>query len=276
MTEMDDKKSISGLEKQLRDSSDYLKRCSEAEKSLLQAGIIQRSILPEKPPVVPGYDIAAMMQPARGVGGDFFDYFPGFSGPDITGIVVGDVMDKGVAAAMYMSLVHGMIHAGLSLSDDFTADSLLLWLNSRLMEISDSKSYVTMLGGVLDSKNHTFSFARAGHIQPLLYNSSGRITYCGDAKIGQPLGMFQNPKISKDKIKIPKGSFITIYSDGLSDETDLDDQPLGIFKLTEIISDYKDLPAEGICSSVMERLKEYRAGTPPYDDCTLMVIKRES
>jgi phosphoserine phosphatase RsbU/P len=271
---MDDQERIADLERRLRDAEDSIKKCSEEEMYLQQAADTQRSILPDKAPIVAGYDIAAMMQPARGVGGDFFDYFPNFSGPDTLGILAGDISDKGVPAALYMSLTHGMVHAGLSLHNKFTADKLLYWLNTRLLEISKSNMFVTMTYGVLDSNDNTFSFARAGHTQPLLFNKEGRVTYCGDAKSGQPLGILPHPDIGHDTIEVPPGHLIMIYSDGVTDETNPESEEYGIFRLMQTVSDSRKLPAEGICQSVMESLENYRGGTHQDDDCTIMIIKR--
>ncbi len=271
----DENKIISELEKKLREAEDFIKRCSENDYYLAKAAEIQQSILPESAPYMPGYDIAAMMQPARGVGGDFFDYIPVFSGPGTIGIMAGDVSDKGVPAALYMGVIHGMVHAGLSLSKKFTAEKLLQWLNLELKMVSKDNMFATMLYGVLDSNTHQFSFARAGHTQPLMFNSEGRITYCGDAKNGQALGILNRPEIAGDTIDIPAGSFITIYSDGLTDETNPDKVDFGIYRLIQLVSENRGLPAEGICRSVMDGLDVYRGGSPPDDDCTIMVIKRE-
>jgi len=263
---MDEQEKIADLERRLKD----------AEKYLAEAGEIQRSILPEASPYMEGYDISAMMRPAKGVGGDFYDYIPVFSGPDTIGIFVGDVSDKGIPAALYMAMIHGMVHAGLSLKMDFTAEKFLVWLNLQLLEVSKGNMFVTLTYGVLDSKKHQFRYARAGHTHPYVFDAEGMTIYCGeDSKPGQPLGILPNPSLDVNVIELPRNSIMALYSDGLTDETNHLNRMFGMERLERLIIKNRSSPSDEICSNIMDEMERYRHGTAPDDDCTIMIIKRE-
>jgi serine phosphatase RsbU (regulator of sigma subunit) len=268
------KRRIRELEAKLNKANAIIEDCIQIDKDIEKAGEVQKSILPQELPYIEGYDISAIMEPARIVGGDFYDFMPTLTGPQNMGIVMGDVTDKGLSAGLYMFLVHGMMHAGLSLVKDFTPEELLIWLNLELLEVTKGDTFITMIYGILDSAEHRFRFARAGHELPYLFSSEGRQLYKANYAEGQPLGIFNVPKLHKDIINIPKGGLLALYSDGLIDETDPEDKTYGRAKLESLIRHNIELPAGEICEKVMGDLSDYRAGTPPYDDCSLMLIRR--
>jgi serine phosphatase RsbU (regulator of sigma subunit) len=167
-----------------------------------------------------------------------------------------------------------MMHAGLSLVKDFSPEKLLLWLNLQLLEVTNGDTFITMIYGILDSGQHRFRFARAGHEMPYLFSSDGRQLYMGNGPVGQPLGIFNVPKLHKDIINIPQGSLFALYSDGLIDETNPENKTYGRAKLESLIQHNIDLPAGEICEKVMGDIADFRAGTAPYDDCSLILIRR--
>jgi sigma-B regulation protein RsbU (phosphoserine phosphatase) len=272
---MNSKERIAELEERLRQAEERLKGCSEEENFLLQAAEIQRGILPGAAPHMEGYDLAALMRPARAVGGDFYDYIPLLLGQETMGILVGDVTDKGVPASLYMALTHGMMHAGLSLTKGISPEKMLIWLNLQLGEVSKSGMFVTLTFGILNSKDHTFHYARAGHTRPYMFDESGRTVYRGSPRTGQPLGILNHPSIDSDTIDIPVQGIIALYSDGLADETNPEECAFGMERLEELIAENRNLSALGICEKVMAELEAYRQGSRQYDDCTIMIIKRE-
>ena len=263
----------SGLKTRLQDSEDSL-RIFEHDMEI--AGKIQRNILPESVPAIAGYDIGAVFKPAKEVGGDFYDFIPLLSATDSMGIVVADVEDKGLPAAMYALLAHGMLYSTLSAYSRATPVKALSFLNMELRHIVREQVSLTMFLGELDPKNHTFKYARAGHERPMAFDSAGH-WLLGEARTqGQPLNMFDDPDFDTGSFSFPPGGTVLLFTDGIADETGPDDQMYGHASIARAIVQNPELPAQALCDLVMEDLELHRDGTPQYDDYTLVAIKRKN
>jgi serine phosphatase RsbU (regulator of sigma subunit) len=193
------------------------------EHELQLANGIQRSILPQRLPSHPDFDYGAIMVPARQVGGDFYDFIPLPDGR--VGIVVGDVCDKGMPAALFMALTYSSMrseaHQYASPGDTLRA------VNAHLKEISHSSMYVTMLYGILDTKTKVFAYARAGHTYPVILDGEQKTVQLA-SKPGQPLGIFYNVMLDEQEVTIPEGGMMLIYSDGLSETIEALEPPLEV------------------------------------------------
>jgi phosphoserine phosphatase RsbU/P len=185
------------------------------EYELHMAGKMQRDILPDILPLVPGVDIGTLMVPARQVGGDFFDILQ--LDEDHVGIVVGDVCDKGMPAALFMALTYSSMRAEAYRHRD--PASTLRAVNRHLLQINRSSMFVTLLYGILNQNTLEFTYARAGHTIPLLLDAHNQMINL-PFKVGQPLGIFDDFSIDESHIQIPKGGTLLIYSDGLSETLD--------------------------------------------------------
>jgi phosphoserine phosphatase RsbU/P len=270
-------KRIAELEELLRQAEERLERCSENDNFLRQTAELQRNMLPDTVPEIEGYSLAAMMRPAREVGGDFYDYMPVLLGPKTIGLLVADVTDKGMPASFYMANTHGILHSGLSLMAGSSVEKLLRWANLQLLQTTSRNGmFVTLTFGILDSGNNTFRYARAGHTQPYMFDWEGKTVFRGSSKPGQPLGLLPSPKLDVNTLNIPPGGIIALYSDGLADETDPENCAFGIERLEELIAGNRTLSALKICEGVMGELDRYREGTRQFDDCTIMIVKREN
>jgi sigma-B regulation protein RsbU (phosphoserine phosphatase) len=246
-------------------------------------GMIQRSFLPGSLPYLEGYDFGAINVPARKTGGDFHDFLPILEGTSRIGIAMGDISGKGLEAAMYMALTHGMLHAGLSLPTRMSPEQVGLWLDLQLKQIMDGKeeergigAFVALTYGVLDGKENSFEFMRAGNERPLLFDSSGRLVY-ESSKSGQVLGMMEGaPVLDSDRLVIPPEGILALYTDGVTDQFgDNGQAQYGRERLKEIIADSRGLSAQEIGEAVLRDNEAYRENSPVFDDRTILVIKRE-
>ena len=140
------------------------------ERELEISGEIQQSILPEKLPSIPGFEFGALMIPARRVGGDFYTFFK--MGKNRLGIVVGDVSDKGVPAALYMALSYSLIRAEAIRTE--SPVQALRKVNHHLLQMNTSYMFVTLVYGILDFSSGDFHFARAAHPSPFLLDADWR------------------------------------------------------------------------------------------------------
>jgi len=178
------------------------------EHELRLARDLQERILPRRLPTPPGFDLGARMVAAREVGGDFFDVFP--LGSDSLGLVVGDACGKGMPAALFMALTRSLLRAEAGRAA--SPEAALRATNQHLAEISTAGMFITILYGVLTFSTGEFTYARAGHELPLLWNASGASLALVRAN-GQPLGILPDPAIDVQTLRLLPG--------GLSDRRSL-------------------------------------------------------
>jgi len=230
---------------------------------------IQQSILPKSLPKRRGFDFGALMIPARAVGGDFYT----FLSLDKThlGIVVGDVCDKGVPAALFMSLTYSLIRVEALTSK--SPVKVLRQVNRHLLQINASSMFVTLIYGVLNCENGRFHYARAAHPAPMMLDGKGA-TMNVPIKPGQPLGLFGNLPIDEERITIPPGGTLLLFTDGLNEACDIDENEFGYEALAVSLSSGRHKRAQRICEHLWDAIHVYGQGIAQDDDFTAVVMKR--
>jgi phosphoserine phosphatase RsbU/P len=240
------------------------------ERELEIAHHIQASILPQVLPTHPDLDFGARIVPARSVGGDFYDLFP--VGEGRWGIVVGDVCDKGVPAALFMMLTYSLVRAEAPRAG--SPGEALLAVNRHLSDLNPSGMFVTLFYGVLDADTCRVAYARAGHPPPLLLDGAGRLVAV-PVGVGQPLGLFDLPALDEQELVIPAGGAVLVFSDGLSDllEGEAGDPPWE--RLCNAVASIPGAAAQGICNRLWEEAQaaEVDPGVQ-HDDFVLVTVKR--
>jgi serine phosphatase RsbU (regulator of sigma subunit) len=239
------------------------------ERDLKLASDIQMSILPQTLPQVVGYDFGAQLVPARTVAGDMYDFIP--LGRNKVGIVIGDVTDKGVPAAIVMSQTHALLRAeACRATSPFEA---LQGVNQHLLEINPSGLPVTAIFGVLDGSTSEFSYARAGHEIPLICTAEGEVTQAAKSP-GQPLGYFDKPEIDENTITLPTGGTFLLYTDGVSEGLDHLDLASMNESLMSEISLCGGKTAQDMCDHVLEVTTTRQGDRLLLDDVTLVAVHR--
>ncbi len=238
------------------------------EHELHLARNIQESILPDDLTLMDDFDFGARMQPARSVGGDFYDFI--YLDQETVGIAIGDVSGKGVPAAIFMALFCSLLRAETRHSS--LPSEILQRVNKHLLNLNEAGMFVTVLFGILNSRRREFVYTRAGHEIPFLFSRSG------DAKLldwdqGQLLGFFQKPKLDEQKVEIPEGSTLVLYTDGAFDALDAKGVRFGLDRLGEAITAKIQDSAQNLCDRVMEELTTYQGEKLQFDDITLVVIQ---
>ena len=241
------------------------------ERELQVAADIQLSILPDVLPVVAGFDFGARILPARRVGGDFYDVFP-INGVQ-AGIVIGDVADKGVPAALFMARAHALIMAEADTGR--TAGEVLRLANHHITHMQKSAQFVTALYGILQLTTSEFAYARAGHEPPLRLTRDGTVERIPHGP-GMSLGLWDVITLDEQTLKLEPGSTLLLFTDGLTDCRDTRGVPFGIERITTMLSGMADLPAQEVCDRLFNTLMAYQAGTGQDDDVTLVAIHRAS
>jgi sigma-B regulation protein RsbU (phosphoserine phosphatase) len=230
---------------------------------------IQMSILPRSLPELKGYDFGAMMVPARVVGGDFYDIFS--LGRNKIGIMIGDVADKGMPSAIFMARTHALLYA--ELNRGAPPVRVLKQVNRYLGKISASPLFVTVLLGVLDTRSGEFHYGRAGHELPILVHADGRIERLPWTE-GQLLGILDDPLIDEQRVIIPSGGMLLLYTDGVADERDPHGHTFGLDGVIDTLRVSNSLPAKEICTAFLGRISSYQQGVPQDDDITMIIVKR--
>ncbi|HWS89977.1 MAG TPA: SpoIIE family protein phosphatase [Pyrinomonadaceae bacterium] len=260
------------------ENSKLLERMVEEERlrrELLMAAEVQRRLFPESPPASDSVELAGYCQPARKIGGDYYDFFD-FGGGQ-TGLVVADVAGKGISAALLVSTLHAALHARIAdgrpgASHERELSELVSTLNRLLCQSTGPASYVTFFYAQFDARTGSLGYINAGHNPPLLVRRDGET----DEKLdlgGPVLGIFEGLRFEQGTVPLRPGDVLVGYTDGVVEALDARGEEFGERRLRDCVASLSGLTAEEICERVVRRLDEWCDGTPQHDDLTLVVLK---
>jgi serine phosphatase RsbU (regulator of sigma subunit) len=238
------------------------------EQEMRLASQIQRNILPKALPRILGLDFGALMIPAKQVGGDFYDFI-NLDGHRV-GIVIGDVCDKGMPAALLMALTYSSVRME-ALRNNNPGDTLRA-VNRHLLQIDCSDMFVTLIYGIFDRETLTFDYARAGHPKPILLDGGHRpiaVPY----NLGQAVGIFEGFKVDEATLAIPEGGTLMLYSDGLSETLEDEENPPDLSQLCGSILEAKNTNAQGLCQELWRRAAGSSGESLIKDDFTVVLIR---
>jgi serine phosphatase RsbU (regulator of sigma subunit) len=237
------------------------------DKELETAREVQAGLMPGKMPDIPGFSLANAWHPAWEVSGDFFDIFP--MDENHWGIVIGDVVDKGTAAALYMAMVHSLIRSGALRHRSPAA--VLMEINQTILKQISSGIFVTIFFGVLDVKAHTLLYANAGHNPPVLRRASGILEEL--AGTGSVVGIIRGMQLSESTITLERDDTVVMYTDGVTEARRTSGEEYGIRCLTAAISVAPKLAGE-LLAYVEADLKNFTQGARFKDDVTFLVLSK--
>ena len=250
---------------------EWLQRQTETE--LAVARQIQLGLLPRSCPDLPGWDCASLYQAARQVGGDFYDFFELPGEPRRIGLVIADVADKGVPAALYMALCRTTIRT-TALGGRSPAAALKR-ANDLLLEDSHSNLFVTVVYGVLEVHSGRLVYANAGHNRPLLMRPGSMEPAELEAQ-GMLMGILPEVEIEERELVIAPGESLLFYTDGVTEAMDPAGQLFGEERLRQTLWLSPKVGAQEMVNKVVEAIGDFAGDTPQSDDLTLFVIKRDS
>ena len=253
---------------QLEAAHEALVKQERLERELELARQVQQSMLPHSFPPVRGYTIAAHNEPARQVGGDLYDMI--VLDDDHFAIVVADVADKGMPAALYMSLTRSLLlaEARRTLSPRDTLTNV----NRLLLELGEMNGFVSVIYGVVECSSRKFTYARAGHERPILLRNGVVETLDGE---GTVLGVVDeaNLRLSEEQAQLQPGDCLALYTDGLADVLDSFGHFSGLDQLKRLMQAQSGLDADSLCKAVFRGLGNYRGPAEQFDDMTLLVLR---
>jgi len=233
---------------------------------------IQQASLPKEVPSLQGWQINPFYQPAREVGGDFYDFHP--LSEDRLGLVVGDATGKGVPAALVMSTTCGMLQAvSEALDSSSSPGEVLKRVNDALTVRIPANMFVTCFYAILDPKSGRLVYANAGHDLPYWRRNVG-----GAEELtarGMPLGFMPGMGYEEDEIVLKGGESVLFYSDGLVEAHDPKGEMFGFPRLRALVGEHGEEQALG--NLLMEELYSFVGeGWEQEDDITLLTLRRSS
>lgn len=239
------------------------------EQELQMARKVQAGLLPREIPVIPGWDLDAFWQPAREVGGDYYDFIP--LSRDRMGLVIADVTDKGMPAALFMASTKNIIRASAGSCDNVAEE---ITKANRLIEVeSNDRMFVSLVYACLDFNSGNLTYVNAGHNPPLYYNSKNQeLTQL--ERTGMWLGVDPANQFTQKTIVLNKKDFLIFYTDGIPDAINPEEQEFGMSRLEDIVKEHCSQTSEKIRQAIIAKIAEFTSPAEPFDDITLMIIKR--
>jgi sigma-B regulation protein RsbU (phosphoserine phosphatase) len=249
---------------------DRLSRQSNLEREMVAASATQSWLLPRNLPQIPGFDCAAATVPAGAVGGDFYLAQPLANGR--FSLALGDVAGKGVPAGLVASSVQARLETMARHAERGAAD-VIRDVNQALSQTIESARFATLAYLELDPVSAVAEVVNAGHLPLIAITTDGRRELVSST--GPALGMLPDARYQSHTLMLPRGAVLVAYSDGVTEAMGEDGEEFGEAELVHEIERHLSGTAAQICQVILDAARDHRAGAPPSDDVTALVIKRQ-
>lgn len=239
------------------------------EHELRMARSVQAGLLPRSVPAIAGWQFAARWHPARQVSGDFYDFIT--LSDDKLGAVVADVSDKGMPAALFMTLSRSVLRASLLASASLA--EAVQRANQLICADATDSMFVTLFACTLDPLTGDLRYVNAGHNPPLhFHEASGQWR---ELKLsGMVLGVVDDAPFVQHECRLNAGDALVIFTDGVTDALNDAEERFGMEQLMDVLQTAQGENAGGMADALEKALAEFTAGGEPFDDMTYVVIKR--
>jgi serine phosphatase RsbU (regulator of sigma subunit) len=241
-------------------------------QELALAWQIQSSFLPHEVPSVPGWQLAATLKPARETSGDFYDFISLSNGH--LGLLIADVADKGVGAALYMALSRTLIR---TYAEEYPAQPELAIgaANRRILEDSETSMFVTVFYGVLNPATGLLTYCNAGHSPPYILRAEEGNSVQSLGRTGMALGVTEDVIWERKSFLLSPGDVLMLYTDGITDAGDEHGAFFGRERLADIGRANKRASAEAMEEAIIKEVQGFAGEAPQFDDMTLMIVMRD-
>lgn len=237
------------------------------EREMELAADIQKQLLPEVMPTIPGYEVGGWNRPARHVGGDYYDCHE--LGNGHWGLVVGDVTGKGMPAALLVSTLHSALRVLLDRME--IGPALIERLSRHIFESSSANKFITMLLATLDTGNSRLTYLNAGHNPGLLVHADGEVEHLTSA--GLPLGLMARGRYTAASHDLKPGDLVCLYSDGITECEAPDEEEYALERLIELLQDHRTEPLPDLIRRIDRAVTEFAQGRPQGDDQTVVLLR---
>src|SRR5229473_641050 len=237
-------------------------------KDVELAAQVQRLFLPMGRPAIAGLEIAGMMQPSRGVGGDYYDYIP--IDAHTIQVVIADVAGKGVPAALLMSATAAALR--LEANHDRNMLKQVERLNTGILSVSDEERYVTLLIAEIDTRRRVIQYVNCGHNPALLFRAKTGALRRMDSSC-PPIGLSPDEICELASADLTGGDVLVFYTDGVTEAENRLGEEFGLERLSTVVRDGSSLSAEGLTVNIFNSAADFCGDVGFHDDVTIVVVK---
>ncbi|MEP6946778.1 MAG: SpoIIE family protein phosphatase [Acidobacteriota bacterium] len=238
------------------------------ERELALATEIQQRFQPAGPPIIDGYEFQGISFSCYEIGGDYYDFIERHDGKML--VALGDVSGKGTAAALLMSSLHAAMHAQVAAKT--TLEETVTSINKYLSENTPANRFITLFVAELEPSTGDLKFINAGHNSPVIARADGSIELLPSG--GLPLGIMSLAAYEVGAARLERGDVLFIYSDGVSEANNLNEDEFGMERLTSVIRTNVGRSASGIRDQVEAALSQFTGTAAPNDDITIVIVKK--
>ncbi len=229
---------------------------------------LQRELLPMQEPGLEGYEFTFSYRTANTIGGDYYDFLPLDDGR--LAIVIGDASGHGIAAGLLMAITNSTLKLGFDHDSEPLPVSRLV--NRALCRTGGPRAFMTLFCGVLDPPSGRLDYVCAGHPYPLLRRASGEVLELGTGAL--PLGIRLNLEMAAEHAVVEPGDTLVMFTDGVFETLDGAGESFGFERLKAAVA--QGGSSRSVHDRVLRQVDEFRGDEPLYDDCSVVVVSRES
>lgn len=241
----------------------------QAELELSQ--VVQRALLPQEVPAIPGLDLAVFSRPAQIIGGDYFDFLRFRDG--VPGLVIADVVGHGISASLLMASVQTALRTMVPESD--SPSDVLQRVNHFFLHNVHFTSFVTMFLARFDSKSRTLDYCNAGHNPPIIFRrqEAGASSISWLRPTAPAIGLVEEFPVHSETITLASGDILLLYTDGVTEAVNLQQEEFGRNRLATFVRQESDSSARQLVRALRHTLQEFTNDQPLADDTTIVAGK---
>src|SRR6266487_3036543 len=255
------------LEEQRRATAEKLESERRAARELEIAKQVQARLFPQTPPLLTTLDYAGVCIQAREVGGDYYDFLD--LGRDRLGLVIGDISGKGIAAALLMANLQANLRSQCAIALD-EPQRFLRSVNQLFFENTHESAYATLFFAEYDDKMQRLRYANCGHLCALLLRSDNIVERLESTST--VLGIFKDWDCEIGECQLLPGDTLALYTDGITESYDSDDDQFGEQRLIEVLQRHRDAPSQSVLASIVDEVQRF-SPCEQRDDITLIIAK---
>ncbi len=248
-------------------------RRQRLDEELAVARQIQLSMLPRESPTAPGWEFVAVYEAARHVGGDFYDFFelPRDDGRRRLGLVIADVADKGIPAALFMALSRTIIR--IVAGGDRSPAAALERANQLMVRDSQADLFLTAFYAILDLERSRVVYCNSGHNPPLwLKAATGEVVEL--KRGGIAMGVMPDVLLDNEELRLEAGDALILYTDGVTETMSAGMEEFGADRMRAVTAQHAASPARDLAQAIVRAANAHRGDASPWDDFTLVVVRR--
>lgn len=243
-------------------------QAEELAREMRLAAEVQRRLLPNRPPNVPGFEIATRMKSAKAIGGDFYDFIEMPNGR--LGIVIADVAGKGVPAGLFMPAVK--IALRTNVHQEASLEQILARTNQIIYELTDDERFASLFYAILDPATPHLSYINAGHQPPLLIrDATGGAVWLQTG--GPVLGLLTDVAFQTGSLELRPGDLLVLYTDGVVETHGPNDEEFSRQRLLSVVTSHRQDSVERLIDAIYASVAAFSRAESPEDDATVLIVR---